>query len=327
MYDWIEGYIDYSKQGIPKRVFEEYVTPIGTYTSHTSNSVWENGYVTNYSGTKMKLNYEPNKGRMVFGVCPPKYIMGNNLEEAPLLKTLEIFTDLEEMLKLDLRYATIKSIDITHTAKTVHPPEAYYPYLMNEKGATRVLWESSLYYMKSRPNIDKIIYDKIKHLKSRKGKSWGNKQRVTESQMNGNHARFELSLNSNAFLRNQIGLIGNNAKVVLAQLFLDENIEILHNLWKSEYQKIPKKTEMNRDFTGLNGTKQFKDELNRIARAKLGRLKIEELFDEADSLGVFNSRADRWKGKEFIREFDKEGITADHINELNKKINDFEPLW
>ena len=328
MYDWIAGKINYVESGLTESKIQEIMTPTSTNINYKNKSVWHNGFITNKDGSKMRLNYNPTYKTLSFGVCPPKYLTGNNLVEQSISTTCDIFTELEHKFGVSLGHAHISNLDVTHTAETQYPAQVYYPYLTNRKGFDRIEWNTTLYYQKPRPRYDIIIYDKIEDLHKREGKRWGhNTQRNIEHEMvlNKNHTRYEYSINSKAHLRNVVGKTQKNW-VTLNDIFQMPVIESLHTEWINQWNMIPKNTNISWDFSDKRGESAVKKEIIRVALSQLGRLNIEHMIEEAKLVGSLPEYHQYSRAKaSMINLFERQGEMPDHISDLNRRMNEFEP--
>mgnify|MGYP001337546340 CR=1 FL=1 len=320
MYDWITASLD-----ITSHNHQEYIKKITTVSeikTFYTNTTWSNGYLFNSkSGRKMGVSI--SEKRIKIRICPNKYILGNNVQEAPIKNVLETFIDISNLLGLDLGLFVLEKLDITHTAQTELIPEMYYPYLCNNKGFTRWNQDTSLYYKGNSIKVTKVFYDKINEVISSKKKTWGGRQKIPDHLMNKNLTRFECRLETNKEINKVIGCGG-----FLGQLFIDEHIEQLQNWWWNQYNQIPKTTEMNWEFLKNMGEKKVKETINFLSYNSLGRLNIEQLIELAHRQGAFKHPSQKTRLKnDLLGRFNTYGKKHNHIKELDKKFKEIEVIW
>ena len=269
MYDWITA--SYRIQPEEQNRYVDKMIANTVVHNLKTDTVWTNGYITNTAtGRKMGLNISDKM--MKIKMCPNKYILGNNVEEAPINSVFNTLYDLSDMIGIDLGLFKLEELDVTHTAYTDFIPEMYFPYLCTDKGFTRWLRGTSLYYQSNSYDVLKCFYNKAREVDERKG--WGKKQKMPEH-LKGQHlTRFECRLGTNSNIRRVIG--GNG---LVGQLFAPENVEKLQNWWLKQYNDIPKTTEMKYNFQKGMKQKGVQEEIIRIALSNFGRLQIEELIE------------------------------------------------
>ena len=143
MYDWITASYDIS--GHNHKTYVQKMVTVSEVKNMFTGSTWSNGYLTN-SLTGRKMGVSISDKRIKVKICPNKFIMGNNVQEAPIAEVWQAFWDLSHILELDLGLFVLEKLDITHTAQTEYMPEAYFPYMCNNNGFTRWQQNTSLYY-------------------------------------------------------------------------------------------------------------------------------------------------------------------------------------
>jgi len=323
MYDWIE--IDTLNVGMNIDKIEENVHMMTEFKTLATGTVWQNGYVTNTSnGRKLGMSVN-NKGRLRIKVCPPKFILGNNIEEASIKETYHLFQDLSHMVGFDLSDSIVRSLDVTHTAITDFTPEAYFPYLCNQTGRIRWQLDSTLYFGKKGGNKKESskFYNKVKEVN--KSKTWGGRQQLPLQLRGEELTRFEVGLGTNRTISSVIGA-GGGAR--LEDLFKEEYVSKLHNHWASSYTNIQKNTEIKMNYTEDMGQKAVQEELIFKALECFGRLNIENELEIASKMGAFSNRqAKAATKKKLLKAFDERATPNDLIQELDDKMLTFEPKW
>jgi hypothetical protein len=320
MYDWITASMDITSHN-HKKYIDKMITISEVKTFYT-DTTWSNGYLFNgKSGRKMGVSISDK--RIKIKICPNKYILGNNIQEAPIKNVLETLDNISNILGLDLGLFVLEKLDVTHTAQTEFIPEMYYSYLCNNNGFTRWHQDTSLYYKGNSHKVTKVFYDKVNEVINGKKKTWGGKQTIPHHLKDKNLTRFECRLGTNKEINK---VIGNGS--FLGQLFLEEHIEQLQNWWWNQYNQIPKTTEMNWEFLKDMGEKKIKETINFLAYKSLGRLQIEQLIELADKASAFKHRSQKTRLKDYLLgRFDTCGKKHNHIKELDKKFKEIEPIW
>ena len=318
MYDWITASYDISD--IPHQRFVSKIFQVSEVKNMFTGTTWSNGYLINYnSGRKMGVSI--SESRIKIKICPNKYILGNNVEEAPINTVFNTLYDLSHKLEIDLGQFKLEQLDVTHTAETDCVPEAYYPYLCNNRGFERWQLDTSLYYTANSHKIKKVFYDKAQEVDKRK--SWGGRQKIPDNLKGQNLTRFECRLGSNSEI---IKVIGD--KGMLGQLFDEQYVQQLQSWWLNQYEAIPKTTELNWNFEKNMGQKKFTDTVTHLGFLSLGRLKIEELIKSADKQGAFKHPSEKSAAKKkLLGAFETNGRKHDLINELDNKYRKSEPKW
>jgi hypothetical protein len=323
MYDWIE--VDAHDESMNLEKIEENVHMTSEYKTLATGTVWQNGYVTNVStGRKLGMSVN-NNGRLRIKVCPPKYLLGNNAEEASIKDTINLFEDLSNMVGFDLSNSIVRSLDITHTAITDFTPEAYFPYLCNQTGRVRWQLDSTLYFGKKGGDKRESskFYNKAKEVN--KSKTWGGRQQLPVQLEGEELTRFEVGLGRNRTISN---VIGGGDVARLGDLFKEECVDKLHSHWLSSYSNIQKNTEIKMNYTEDMGQKAVQEELIFKALECFGRLNIENELEIASKMGAFSNRqAKAATKKKLLKAFDERATPNDLIQELDKKMQEFEPKW
>jgi hypothetical protein len=256
---------------------------------------------------------------MKIRVCPPKFLKGNNVEEASIKDTLDLFTTLSNMVGYDLGATSkVDRLDITHTAMTEYDPIAYYPYLCNQTGTENKRWEldSTLYYGTSKAK-QKKFYDKV-----RDTQKTGGKQQIPIQYQGTNMTRFEVCLGTNKRVSDVLGEVAS-----LGHLFTEEYIVKLHNYWRSEYDIIPKETEIQTQFNKGMKQKEVQEEIIRAGLSALGRLQVEEAIERAGKIGALSYSAKSKARQNLLKPFEDRAVKSDLIDELDTKMFGFEPKW
>ena len=319
MYDWITASYDISEHNY--KTYVQKMVTVSEVKNMFTGSVWSNGYLTN-SSTGRKMGVSISDKRIKVKLCPNKFIMGNNVEEAPLFDVHTTLEGLSNILELDLGLFILEKLDVTHTAQTEYVPEAYFPYLCNNNGFTRWQQNTSLYYNSNSTKVQKVFYDKVNEVNGCKPKTWGGKQKIPEALKGKNLTRFECRLGSNKQIRD---VIGHNAFV--GQLFVEEHVEQLQRFWISQYEMIPKTTNINWKFTEQMGQKHVDEQIIKVALSQLGRLTIENLIELADKQGAYKFPSQKTASKTKLLGMFDEGIKHNLIEELDAKFNKSEPIW
>lgn len=324
VYDWIEvcsNYrgVDALGQTATVNDVMKYIVTTSECRNMLSNTTWQNGFLVNESTGRKLWVSACDKGYLRVKVCPPKYILGNNVEEVSIVETLNLFTALSDMVGYDLGGAKLNKVDVTHTAITDFPPVAYFPMLCHQNGEKRWILDSTLYYG-TKGAKQKKFYDKPQEVNKRK--TWGGKQRMPEQLKGKDLTRFEVSLGTH---KNISMVLGEDA--TLGHLFSMEHVEKLHNYWVKEYTDIPKNTELNLTLIEAMGKKQVKEAIHLSALSSLGRTKVEEAIVLASKLGAVNRQELYKLKKEMLTPFEEHATKHDLIIELDKKMEGFEPKW
>jgi len=318
MYDWITA--SYNISDIPHQRFVSKIYQLNEVKNMCTGTTWSNGYLINHS-TGRKMGVSISESRIKIKICPNKYILGNNVEEAPINTVYNTLYDLSNKLGIDLSQFKLEQLDITHTAETDCVPEAYYPYLCNNKGFERWQLDTSLYYTANSHKIKKVFYDKAQEVDKRK--SWGGRQKIPDNLKGQNLTRFECRLGSNSEI---IKVIGD--KGALGQLFIEQYVQQLQTWWLYQYEAIPKTTELNWNFEKNMGQKKFTDTVTHLGFLSLGRLKIEELIKSADKQGAFKHPSEKSAAKKkLLGAFKTNGNKHELIKELDEKYRKSEPIW
>lgn len=293
-----------------------------------SGMVWTNGEIINedfkkslwISASKPRQDKSgKNVGYLRISVCPPKFIKGNNIEEASIRDTLDLFTMLSNMVGYDLgETAKVDKIDITHTAMTEYAPVAYYPFLCNQTGKENQRWifDSTLYYGANKAK-QKKFYDKVKE-----AHKTGGLQHIPIEYSGQNMTRFEVGLGTHKRVSDVLGEFA-----LLGHLFTEEYIMKLHSYWRSEYSSIPKKTEIDTNFKQGMKQKDVQDEIIKAALTNYGRLRIEDDIERAAKMGALSYSAKSRAKNKLLLPFESNGVNHSLIEELDEKIMRFEPIW
>ena len=321
MYDWIHITSNYELQGYTLEQVMGNAMVTGEYKNYITHTKWLNGKVTNVSSGRALHISANDRGILTIKVCPPKFIHGNNVQEATLEETLNLFSMLSNMVGYDLGDTSlVKSIDVTHTALTDFKPVSYFPYLCNQQGENRWTLNSTLYYGdKNSKTKQKKFYDKERDVKKN-----GGKQYIPEEFKGQNMTRFEVGLGTNAQISK---IIGGGDTPVLGNLFTMESVEKLHHYWQEEYNAIPKLTELDTNFTKGMRQKGVQDEIINAALSAYGRLNIEEAINHAADMGALSYSAKSRALRKMMKHFEDGATKHDLIMELDKKILGFEPKW
>ena len=323
MYDWLEFTANYLKQGLSQDDVLQNITVTGEYKHYATGTVWHNGHIKNVAnGRAMKFNAN-DKGYLRVGVCPPKYILGNNVEEASIQQTLDLMVDLSNVVGFDLANATLKRVDVTHTAITEFEPFVYFPHLSQQDGLSRWTIDSTLYYSTNKGSKlnGKKFYDKVIEVDERK--TLGGRQ-VMPAHLKGNNlTRFEVGMTSNRAIAKVIG----QEVAVLGHLFTDEYIEALHKNWIMEYEKIPKDRKHEPLYAKGLTMSEAEKQIMAFLVNNAGRLVIQNQIDLADKMGGLSRSAKSKLKKKIEGYFDLAEKPHDLVDELDNKILGFEPKW
>lgn len=328
MYDWITASYVYSKESsnpndfVPRQRYVQRIIQTNEVKNFYTNTVWSNGYLyNNETGRKMRVNISDN--RINIGICPNKWVLGNNVQEAPLGEVKRTFEYISERLGLDLMEFVVTDLDVTHTAQTEYIPQAYFPYLCLNDGFERWQQNTSLYYGARSSKIVKLFYDKVNQVNGRINKTWGGRQSIPFELKGQNLTRFECRLGTNMEIRNVIGGLGN-----LGQLFQEEHIEQLQDWWLNQYEIIPKTTELNWKFEENMGQKAVDETINHLGLMSLGRLQIEQLIELASKQGAYKYPSQKTASKKkLLGAFEANGRKHELIKELDEKYRNTEPKW
>ena len=316
MYDWITARIDWQEQGLTKKqVLNDVVVETITKCIY-SGITWHNGYVVN-NANKRKLGVNVgNNGGLTIKVCPPKYIKDNNVEEASLYETYNLFFNLSNSLSIDLTKAEVKKLDITHTAKSDHSPIAYYPHLCNQNTFTRWQQDTSLYYRANSKPITKVLYDKVTEVKKKAS------QEIPEEYKGTPLTRFELKLGSNSI----ISKVANKShKLLVDDLFKEEYVVHLDNYWHQEWDSIPKETKIKDVNRKLKPSELVKF-INLKALEEYGRVNIEEIINNKAEEFKY-SKQEKYRARQMLKLYEENATMSEQIVELDKKFKDMQPKW
>ena len=320
MIDWLTTYSKVGRDTI-KHV-ESSIIHKSKVELFQTGLIYYNGYVSNTkTGRKLGVTYNKEKESLSVKVCPNKYILGNNVEEASIRDVNFMFNDLSNLFGYDFGKAIVKRLDVTHTAQTDYTPLAYYPFMCNENTFFREPKDTSLYY--KRQGLTKLFYDKVNEVSNRK--TWGGRQVIPTELADKNLFRFEMRLNSTKQINNAVAMpIGQQA--TLFDIMQDSSIEQLQKLWINKYDNIPKMTEIPFDFTNKQGAKETTKEIIEVALANYGRKNIEELIEFAQNCGALKTKKQRYDTKRKILDvFETRAQKSNLIQELDVKIKSCEP--
>ena len=132
MLDWIQTYSRVGADTI-KQV-ESQVVHLSKVKLTQFGLTYHNGYISNPStGRKLGVSYNYDNETISVKVCPNKFLLGNNVQEASIRDVNFLFADLSDMFSYDFGEATVKRLDITHTTQTEFIPIAYYPFMFHQK--------------------------------------------------------------------------------------------------------------------------------------------------------------------------------------------------
>jgi len=318
MYDWITA--SYYIGDRPHQRFVSKIYQVSEVKNMFTGTTWSNGYLINHN-TGRKMGVSISESRIKIKICPNKFILGNNVEEAPIDTVFNTLYDLSHKLEIDLGQFKLEQLDVTHTAETDCVPEAYFPYLCNNRGFERWQLDTSLYYTANSSKIKKVFYDKAQEVDKRK--SWGGRQKIPENLKGQNLTRFECRLGSNSEI---IKVIGD--KGMLGQLFHEQYVQQLQSWWLNQYEAIPKTTELNWKFKEQMGQKAVDETIIQLGLMKLNRLQIEELIELADKQGAYKHPSQKTRSKKkLLGAFKTNGKKHNLINELDYKYRKVEPKW
>ena len=319
VYDWISISTNYMKEGLSQQQVMDKVFVVSEYRNLINGTKWLNGKVVNTDTNRALWVSASDSGMMNISVCPPKFIHGNNIDEASIVDTLQIFTMLSDMVGYDLGATSfVRSVDITHTAMTEYDSVAYYPYLCHQTGKQNLRWklDSTLYYGKGKSK-QKKFYDKV-----RDANKTGGRQDIPAKYIGNNMTRFEVTLGNARQVSKAIG-----EGTLLGHLFTMEFVDKLHNYWVSEYTAIPKLTELSTNFEKGMKLKGVQDEIIQAALAAYGRINIENDLERAAKMDVFSYSDKSRAKKKLLKPFEDKATKHDLIKELDTKILGFEPTW
>jgi hypothetical protein len=237
-----------------------------------------------------------------------------------------LFESLSALVGVDLfEKAELRKLDVTHTAITDYPPEAYFPHLCEQRGFDRWQKRGTLYFEKPRGSMlnTKKFYNKVSEVNDRKNTRGG--QDMPPEFVGKNLTRFEVCLVSNRRIAKAMGI---SDTAMLGHLFDDDVVANLHATWLNAYTSIPKQTESEMTFYRGMGGKAFTDEVIRQMCEDYGRQRIEEHIQRADAMGVFQNREAKSNAKQkLLKAFKVDKPTSNLIQELDKKMQEFEPKW
>ena len=327
MYDWIDIDVD-TRHDTPKKQEEilDNISVMYLYKNYFTDISWKNGELFNPDNKRtLSLSINQN-GRVRIKVCPNKFILGNNVQEATIRQVFELFESLSALVGVDLfEKAELRKLDVTHTAITDYPPEAYFPHLCEQRGFDRWQKRGTLYFEKPRGSMlnTKKFYNKVSEVNDRKNTRGG--QDMPPEFVGKNLTRFEVCLVSNRRIAKAMGI---SDTAILGHLFDDDVVANLHATWLNAYTSIPKQTESEMTFYRGMGGKAFTDEVIRQMCEDYGRQRIEEHIQRADAMGVFQNREAKSNAKQkLLRAFKIDKPTSNLIQELNRKMLAFEPIW
>ena len=328
VYDWITISSRYTDYGMTHNDVLKNVFLVSETKNLISGTTWTKGMLVNttsrralwISASKPKIGTDGEEaGYLKISVCPPKFLKGNNVEEASIKDTLDLFTTLSNLVGYDLGATSkVDRLDITHTAMTEYSPYAYYPYLCNQTGTENKRWvlDSTLYYGTSKAK-QKKFYDKV-----RDTQKTGGKQHIPIQYQGTNMTRFEVCLGTNKRVSDVLGGVAS-----LGHLFTEEYIIKLHDYWRNEYDIIPKETEIATQFNKGMKQKEVQEEIIRAGLSALGRLQIEEAIELASQMGSLSYSAKSKARQNLLKPFEDKAVKSDLIEELDTKMFGFEPKW
>ena len=328
MYDWIEIEVETGHDTTKKQVEILDNIRVMTFIKNFFNGVsWYNGRLNNPENDRTLDLSITSEGKVRIRVCPNKFLLDNNVQEASLKKVSELFQSLSALVGVDLfENAIVKKLDVTHTAITDYPPEAYFPHLCEQKGFDRWQKRGTLYFEKRRgsKHNTKKFYDKVAEVNDRKNSR--GRQDMPEELEGKNLTRFEVCYTTNKKIAKAMSI--PHEAVKLYHLFNRESVESLHANWIHAYTSIPKQTESEMTFYRGMGGKAFTDEVFRQMCEDYGRQRIEEHMQRADAMGVFQNREAKSNAKQkLLKAFKIDKPTSNLIQELNRKMLAFEPKW
>ena len=329
MYDWIEIDVETGHDDTTKKQKEitdniKIMTFIKSYFNRVS---WLNGLLINPDNDRTLDISITSEGKVKIRVCPNKFIIGNNVQEASLRQVYELFESLSALVGINLfDNAMVRKLDVTHTAITDYPPEAYFPHLCEQKGFDRWQKRGTLYFEKRRgsKHNTKKFYDKVAEVNDRKKSRGG--QVMPEEFEGKNLTRFEVCYTTNKKIAKAMGVTDEAVK--LYHLFNKECVANLHANWIHAYTSIPKQTESEMTFRKDMGGRAFTDEVFRQMCEDYGRQRIVEHIQRADAMGVFQNRESNSNAKQkLLKAFKIDKPTSNLIQELDDKMLTFEPKW
>ena len=115
MYDWITASYDIKDE--PHQRFIQPMVQTSEVKNMFTNTTWANGYITNNENGR-KMGYSVSDNRIKIKICPNKYVLGNNVQEAPINDVFETLQDLSNKIGVDLGLFKLEKLDVTHTALT-----------------------------------------------------------------------------------------------------------------------------------------------------------------------------------------------------------------
>ena len=318
MYDWITASFDISNT--PPQRYVSKIIQISEVKNFFTNTTWANGYLFN-TETGRKMGVSISDKRIKLKICPNKYVLGNNVESAPIGKVEQTLQGISETLEIGIKDFKLEKVDVTNTALTEFVPEMYFPYLCNKQGSQRWIKDTSLYYDANSSKIVNVFYDKVQEVNKSGVKSWGGRQKIPAKLKGQNLTRFECRLGTNSEIRKVVGGFGQ-----LHQLFTEEHIFQLHNWWLNQYEAIPKQTEINYKFTTNMGASNVLKTINNLGKMRLGRLEVENLIELASKQGAISPSEKTYVKKKALGVFNN-GEKHTIINELDEKYKRIEPEW
>ena len=322
MFDWFTTYshvgLDTIKEVESKVALLSEVRLVNGY-----GLTYHNGYLMNEdTGRKMGVTWNKEKETLTLKVCPNKFLLGNNVQEASIEQVSNMFYNLSEMFSYDFAEAIVRRCDVTHTAEVERHPCAYYPFFCNQDTFSRLEHKTSLYYKKQ--GFTKVCYDKAKEVDQRK--TWGGRQKMPPELKDKNLFRFEVRYNSSQQVsRAVMDSTSAPAHLTVSEVLSEFVVERLQKQWIKEYDNIPKMTELPFNFTKLNGAKAIKDEIKNLALSKLGRLNIEKLIFLASDSGALSTSKQLHDARDILTVFEERASKSSHILELDEKIHACKP--
>jgi len=329
MYDWIQIEVETGiKEAKEQEKILNSLKVFSFYQTFGFKEVsWHNGMFTNPDNERTLDLSINSDGKVRIKVCPSKFILGNNVQEASLKQVFELFESLSALVGVNLfDYAIVTKLDVTHTAITDYPPEAYFTHLCEQKGFVRWQKRGTLYFEKPRgsKHNTKKFYDKTAEVNDRKNSRGG--QDMPEEFEGKNLTRFEVCYTTNKKIAKAMEV--TDEAVALYHLFNKECVANLHVNWIHAYTSIPKQTESEMTFRKGMGGRAFTDEVFRQMCEDYGRQRIEEHMQRADAMGVFQNRESKSNAKQkLLKAFKVDKPTSNLIQELDRKMLAFEPIW
>ena len=324
-YDWLHISKEVEDDGLHKPILS-WMNPKGEYKHFwTGNTYYHSDVFDVSTGEKLNVSFSPSTKKLSIGICPSKWVTGQNVRLVGMEDTLEAFKGIENDIGLELGDAKVNQLDITQRPITDMSVGAYTPFLCqfrHSRPFSRLMFNDTLTYSSNSTPVSLTFYDKIRQTKTK-----GDKKvvRIPDDLKEKNVTTYEVRLNSNKQIREKMGYKEETPR--LFHLFQEEYIKRLQEYFKDSYSLIPRNTEVGIDFRGLQGKKAVKDAIHNHTNSLVGRGYIEELLDIADKSGCFPNRQARSEARNDLLKGFESSNKSNVIEELDEKILKSEIKW